>query len=249
MITGKVMRIDASTDSVIDYVDVGTAPIGITIAQNKAYVACAISGEVWVVDVTTGAVLNTLTNVGLIPVDVCTNQAQDKVYVANAVSGDISVIDVATDMVVDTLPAGLPLAGIFQQLGLTIPSSAQGGLGGVLNNFLQGFTTGLANPGSFGNLLFGGQSGGGLLSPGALVNGLLTAFLGFAGINTNLLNGLNLPAIGLMSLSVAHDPDLICGGNAFLGQLVTTEESTKTVNAMTGLTGLGPVDVTTIVPR
>lgn len=251
MISGTVMRIDARTDSVIDYTDVGTGPIGIAIAQGKAYVSCAISGEVWVVDVATGAVLNTISNVGLIPVDVCvtTDAAQDKIYVANAVSGDIAVIDVATDMVVDTLPAGLPIASIFSQLGLTIPSSAQGGFQGLLNNFLQGFTTGLSNPSSFGNLLFGGQSGGGLLSPGSLVNGLLTAFLGFAGINQQMLNGLNLPAFGLFSVAVAHDPTLVCSGNALMGQLVSTDTTSKNVNAMTGLTGLGPVDVTTIVPR
>ncbi|MCA9773943.1 MAG: hypothetical protein KC466_16105, partial [Myxococcales bacterium] len=142
MITGKVMRLDVQTERVVDYIDVGTAPIGIAIARGKAYVACAISQKVYVIDVATGAVLSQI-SAGMIPVDVGTNLAGDMIYVANAVSGDISVIDTAADIVVDTLPAGLSISSIFQQMGITLPSGTSGGIGGLLNGFLQGFASGL----------------------------------------------------------------------------------------------------------
>ena len=117
---------------------------------------------------------------------------------------------------------------------------------GLLNGFLQGFTSGLNNPSSFGQLITGG--GGGLLSPANLINGLITGFLAFAGLNASQVAGLNLPGIGILSVSVAHDPDLVCAGNAFLGELAVTDVPTKTVSPITGLTGLGPADVACVWP-
>ncbi len=248
MLTGKVMRIDALTDRVVDYTPVGRGPIGITIAGGKAFVACALSQEVYVIDVATGQVRATL-QAGMIPVDCAASPSEDKVYVANAISGDISVIDVAANIVVDTLPAGLSITTIFQQLGITVPSgTTQGGISSLLNGFLQGYASGLNSPTSFGNLIAGGTSGG-LLSPGALINGLITAFLGYAGISQQALGGMNLPGIGILSVSVAHDPNLVCAANAFLGELAVTEASTRTVSSFAGLTGLGPADVATIWKR
>ncbi len=248
MITGKVMRIDAVTDRVIDYVPVGRGPIGIAIAAGKAYVACAISQEVYVIDVATGQVRTTLT-AGMIPVDCATSPNEDKVYVANAISGDISVIDVAADIVVDTLPAGLSITTIFQQMGLTLPNgTTQGGISSLLNGFLQGYASGLTSPTSFGNLIAGGSSGG-LLSPGALINGVITGFLAYAGISQQALAGMNMPGIGIMSIGVAHDPNLICAANNLLGELAVTEASTRDVSSITGLTGLGLADVAPIWKR
>lgn len=247
MITGKLMRIDARTDSLIGYTPVGRAPIGVAIAQGKAYVACALSQEIFVVDVATGAVRATLRG-GMIPVDVATSLAEDRVYVANAVSGDITVIDPAADLVVDTLPAGLSIAAIFQQLGITVPTGTSGGIGGLLNGFLQGFTGGMTNPSSFGALLAGGSSGS-ILSPANLINGLLTAFLSYAGINSNALNGLNLPAFGIFSIGVAHDPTYVVSANALMGDVAVTEHPTKTVRSLRGMTGMGPADITPIWPR
>jgi YVTN family beta-propeller protein len=246
MITGKVMRIDARTNSVVDYTAVGRAPIGITIARNKAYVACAMSQEIAVVDVATGRLLRTL-QAGMIPVDAASNQAEDKVYIANAISGDITVIDTAADIVVDTLPAGLSIAGIFQQMGITVPTGTSGGISGLLNGFLQGFTGGMTNPGSFGNLITGG--GGSLLSPGNLINGLLSAFLAYAGINQGALAGMNLPAFGIFSVAVAHNPTYVCSANAFMGTMGVTEIASRNVNSLMGLTGLGPADVSTVWRR
>ena len=249
MLTGKLMRIDTSTDRVVDYVNVGRAPIGVAIAGNKAYVACALAQEVYVVDLATGTVISQI-KAGMVPVDVTVNQAEDKIYVANAVSGDISVIDPAVDLVVDTLPAGLSLASMISQMGITLPNGASGqGLTGALSGFLQGFQGGMSNPASFGALISGGSGSGGLLSPSNLINGLLTGFLSYLGVNQTALAGQNLPAIGLMSVSVAHDPSLVLGGNALMGEMTVTEILTKNVSTVSGLTGLGPVDVAGIWRR
>ena len=64
----------------------------------------------------------------------------------------------------------------------------------------------------------------------------------------NKAAGLNMPGVGCMSLSVTQNPDLVCAGNAFLGELVVTEAPTKSVSTISGLTGLGPVDVAAIYP-
>ena len=246
MVTGKVMRIDVSNDSVIDYVDVGRVPLGIAIAGNKAYVACAFSQDIWVVNVQTGAIVATIPSTGILPADVAVNQAQDRIFVANAMSGDVTVIDPAADVVVDTLPGGTSIVSLFQQAGLTIPSSSQGGIGGLLNGFLQGYTSGLANPGSFGNLIAGGGSGG-LLSPGALINGLLTAFLSYAGFSQQLIGNLSLP--GTLSVGAAHDPTLLCSTNAFTGDLAVTLIPARTVSSYLGLAGAGMSDVSPIWRR
>jgi YVTN family beta-propeller protein len=247
MISGKVMRIDARTNSLVDYTSVGRAPIGITIARNKAYVACALSQDVYVVDVATG-IVRTSFKAGMIPVDCSSNQSEDRVYVANAVSGDVSVIDTAADLVIDTLPAGLSVASIFQQLGVTLPSGTSGGIGGLLNGFLQGFTGGMTNPSSFGALL-AGSSGGSLLSPANLINGVLSGFLAYAGITQNALAGLNLPALGIFSISVAHDPTYVCSANALMGDLAVTETTSRSVSSLRGLTGMGIADVSAVWRR
>ncbi|MGE0709314.1 MAG: hypothetical protein AB7N76_26860 [Planctomycetota bacterium] len=241
LITGKVMRIDALTDRVIDYTAVGRAPIGIAIARNKAYVACALSQEIYVVDLVNGGVLAQIP-AGMIPVDVAASPTEDKIYVANAVSGDITVIDTSADSVVDTLPAGMSVSQIFTQLGITLPAGSGGGIAGALNGFLQGFTGGLSNPSSFGSLITGGGSGG-LLSPANLINGLLSGFLAYVGVNQQALAGLNLPALGIMSLGVSHSGEYVCSGNALMGMIAFTEIATRNVTTVSGLTGLGPVDV------
>ncbi|MCA8926011.1 MAG: YncE family protein [Planctomycetes bacterium] len=249
MISGKVMRINAQTDDVIDYVSVGRAPIGISIAGTKAYVACALSQEITVLDVATGTVLSTIQGQGLIPFDVATNQAQTMVYVANAMSGDVTVIDAATDTIVDTLPGGTGIASLFQQAGITLPatSSQGGGIGALLNSFLQGFAGGATNPASFGALITGGSGGGGLLSPASLINGLLTAFLSYAGVSQAQLNGLSLP--GTLSVGVARNPDLIATSNGVTGDLSITEASTRNVSTFSGLVGAGPADIAPIWAR
>lgn len=261
MLTGNIMRIDGATNDVIDYTDVGRAPIGVAIVQNKAYVACALSQEIWVVDVVTGQVVTTITGQGMIPFDVAGNKQGDHVYVANAISGDVSVIDPAVDMIVDTLPGGTSIASLFQQAGLTIPNtSSQGqGFSGLLNNFLQGYTAGAANPNSFGGLLagaFGGSGSGSgsgsgglgsLLSPGALINGLLTAFLGSMGMSQQQFAGLGMP--GTLSVGVAENPDLVITSNGFTGDLSVTDSPTKVMVSYAQLAGAGPCDVAPIWPR
>ena len=261
MLTGNIVRIDGATNAVIDYVDVGRAPIGVSIVQNKAYVACALSQEIWVVDVATGNVLTTITGQGMLPFDVAGNKQGDRVYVANAMSGDVSVIDPAVDLIIDTLPGGTSINSLFQQAGLTIPTSSSqgGGFNALLNNFLQGYTAGSANPSSFGGLLagaFGGGSGSGsgsggglssLLSPGALINGVITAFLGSMGLSQQQLGALGMP--GTLSVGVAENPDLVITSNGFTGDLSVTDSPTKVMVSYAQLAGAGPSDIAPIWPR
>jgi YVTN family beta-propeller protein len=246
MLTGKLMRIDARTDSVIDYVDVGRGPIGVAIAANKAYVACALSQETVVVDLVTGAIRGTIRG-GMLPIDVAASKAEDRIYVANALSGDISVIDTAADIIIDTLPAGLSVSGLLTQMGITLPNGTSGGLSGALNGFLQGFTGGMTNPNSLGAAIAGGS--GGLLSPGNLINGVLTGFLAYMGVTQQALNALNLPAMGLLSVSVANDPTYVCSADLLMGTLGVTHTQTRSVGSMMGLAGLGPVDVSCVWTR
>lgn len=246
LITGKLMRVDARTDTVIDYIDVGRAPVGVAIARNKAYVACALAQETYIVDLVTGQVRGTIRG-GMLPVDVSTNKAEDKVYIANAFSGDISVVDTAADVIVDTLPAGLSITSILGQLGITLPATGGSSLGNLLNSFLQGFTGGMGNPNSLGAAIAGGS--GGLLSPANLINGVLTGFLAYLGVSQQAINGLNLPAFGIWSVAVADNPLFVCSANAVMGDMAVTQTQTRSVNSLMGLTGFGPADVSTVWKR
>lgn len=246
LLTGKLMRVDARTDTVIDYIDVGRAPVGVAIARNKAYVACALSQETSVVDLITGQVITTIRG-GMLPVDVAANQAEDKIYIANAFSGDISVVDTAADVIVDTLPAGLSISSILGQLGITLPATGGSSLTSLLNAFLQGFTGGMGNPSSLGSVIAGGS--GSLLSPANLINGVLTGFLSYLGVSQQAINGLNLPAFGVWSVAVAHNPLFVCSANALMGDMAVTQTQTRSVNSLMGLTGFGPADVSTVWKR
>lgn len=251
MLSGRLMRVSVATDTQLPSIDLrGTssfpAPIGVAIARNKAYVACALSQETVVVDLVTGTIRARIRG-GMVPVDVTTNPSEDRIYVANVISGDVSVIDTAADIVVDTLPAGLSIGSIFQQLGVTIPSGTTGGISGLLNGFLQGFLAGMSNPNTIGGAIGGGS--GGLLSPGNLINGVLTGFLAYAGINQTMINSLNLPAFGIWSVSVAHNPVYLCSANVFMGNVGVTQIPNRSVNTMMGLTGIGPADVSAVWKR
>lgn len=252
MLSGRLMRVSVATDDLLPAIDLrqagGTnfpAPIGVAIARNKAYVACAVSQETVVVDLVTGMIRARIRG-GMIPVDVAASPSEDKIYVANVVSGDVSVIDTAADIIVDTLPAGLNIGSIFTQLGVTIPTGTTGGISGLLNGFLQGFLGSLSNPNTIGGAIGGS---GGLLSPGNLINGLLTGFLAYAGINQQMLNGLNLPAFGIWSVSVAHNPIYLCSANVLMGNVGVTQTQNRSVNTMMGLTGMGPADVSAVWKR
>lgn len=247
VLTGKLMRADARNDVVIDYIDVGRMPVGVAIARNKAYVACALAQETYVVDLITGQVLTTIGG-GMLPIDVATNQAEDKVYVANAFSGDITVIDTAADVIVDTLPAGLSVASLLSQMGITLPATGGSNLSSLFNAFLQGFTGGMGNPNSLGSLISGSSSGS-LFSPANLINGVLTGFLSYIGLSQQAINGLNLPAFGIWSVAVAHNPLFVCSANAIMGDMAVTQTQTRSVNSLMGLTGFGPADVSTVWKR
>lgn len=234
MVTSNVTVISAPDDKVITYTSVGTLPIGVACANAKAYVACAISNEIYVLDETTGAVKSHFA-AGQVPVDVTASPTGDKVYVANFLGGDITVIDTATDLPVNTLPAGISLVNIFQQLGISLPTSSGGsGIGGFLSSFLGGFLGGSGSQTGIGGLL----SGIGPQPVGQLLNGLLTAFLNFAGINQQALQGMNMPGIGIIGVSAASGGNHVLGANLMFG-LSVTEIATGNVTAPMLLTGQG----------
>lgn len=233
MVTNNVTVISASDDRVITYTDVGKLPMGVACASNKAYVACALANEIYVLDETTGKVLSHF-RAGQIPVDVAASPKGDFVYVANFLGGDISVIDTVSDLVVNVLPCGLNIGSIFQQLGIPIPASSSGGIGGLITNFLGGFLGGAGTGTGIGGLL----GGSGPMGMPTILSGLMSAFLGFAGINQNTINQLNMPGIGVMGVGVSADGNYVCGANLMMG-LSITDKATNKVSSPGFLTGSG----------
>ncbi|MEZ0228072.1 MAG: hypothetical protein ACAI25_05560 [Planctomycetota bacterium] len=234
-VTSNVTVISASDDKVIGYTPVGTLPLGVAAANGKGYVACAISNEIYVLDEKTGNVLSHFA-AGQVPVDVTASPTGDKVYVANFIGGDITVIDTATDLPVNTIPAGISLANIFQQLGVSLPASSGGsGIGGFLTSFLSGF---LGGSGGTATGVGGLLSGIGPQPVGQILNGLLSAFLGYAGLTQQSLQGMNMPGIGIIGVSVSASGTHVLGANLLFG-LSVTDVPMKNVTAPMLLTGQG----------
>lgn len=258
MITNNVSMISATDDKIMVNMPVGKLPFGVAVAANKAYVACALTNEIYVLDGSLGIVRKRFA-AGLMPWDVAASPSGDKIYVANFVGGDVTVIDTAADLPVASLPAGLPLTAVFQQLGIPIPTGSGSGLAGALQAFLGAFLGGSAgaagNPGSgtgglsslLSSLLGGGTSGtgaGGLMSPNTFMNALMSAFLGYMGINASSLNTLALPGLGIGAITVNAAGDRVVCANWFMGQVTVTEIATLKVNGlMPGTSGMGPADV------
>jgi YVTN family beta-propeller protein len=231
MITNNVTVFSASDDRVITYTPVGKLPMGVACAANKAYVACAISNEIYVLDETTGKVLNHFA-AGQVPVDCAASPKGDFIYVANFLGGDVTVIDTAADLAVNVLPCGLNIGSIFQQLGVPIPASSGSGIGGAITNFLGGFLGGAGTNGGIGGLL----GGSGPIGMNNVLSGLMSAFLGFAGINQSTINSLTMPGIGVMGVAVSADGSRVCSANLLTG-LNITEIATNKVSSPGFLTG------------
>lgn len=232
-VTSNVTVISASDDKVITYAPVGTLPLGVACANGKGYVACAISNEIYVINEMNGQVLSHFA-AGQVPVDVTASPTGDKVYVANFLGGDITVIDTATDLPVNTIPAGVSLVNIFNQLGLQLPATSGGsGIGGLLTSFLGGF---LGGSGSGATGIGGLLSGIGPQPVGQILNGLLSAFLSYAGISQQALAGVNMPGIGIVGVSVASSGTHVLGANLLFG-LSVTDVPNKNVTAPMLLSG------------
>jgi hypothetical protein len=156
--------------------------------------------------------------------------------VANFLGGDITVIDTATDLPVNTIPAGISLANIFQQLGVSLPASSGGsGIGGFLTSFLSGF---LGGSGGTATGIGGLLSGVGPQPVGQILNGLLSAFLGSVGLTQQSLQGMNMPGIGIVGVSVSASGTHVMGANLLFG-LSVTDIPLKNVTAPMLLTGQG----------
>jgi DNA-binding beta-propeller fold protein YncE len=231
-VTNNVQLISATDDHVIGYTTVGTLPIGVAAAAGKAYVACAMSQDIWVIDEATGTVKTHFAG-GQVPTDVTASPSGDKIYVANFLGGDITVIDTVTDLPVNVLPAGTSISNIFTQLGITIPPASSGGISGLITTFLGGLTSTSGSTGLSGLL-----SGTGPSSPSTLMSGLFSSFLSFAGINQTALAGLNMPGIGVAGLSVTADGLTVCSANLLFG-LTLTDIASATASAPQLLSGAG----------
>lgn len=102
-----VKVLDTSTNSVVDTIDVGKAPVGVAVAAGGELVYVANSGEdtVSIIDAETDAVEGTV-EVGSQPRYLAVTPDGKRVYVANASSGNASVIDTETRNVIKTIPIG-----------------------------------------------------------------------------------------------------------------------------------------------
>jgi YVTN family beta-propeller protein len=137
VMTNNVTMISATDDKVMLNTTVGKLPFGVTCANGKVYVACAMTNEIWVLDEATGAV-KTSFQAGLMPMDVAASPAGDRIYVSNFMSGDITIIDTSIDIPVGTLPAGMSFASMLQSMGMMAPGTGSTGLSGVLGALLGG---------------------------------------------------------------------------------------------------------------
>jgi len=109
----SITVIDLNTGSEIEEspISVGADPQGMTIANNKLYVANEWDNNVSVIDIdpTSSSRWQKLAyniSVGKSPADLATSQDGSFVYVVNSGSDTVSVIDTATDQVIDTLTVG-----------------------------------------------------------------------------------------------------------------------------------------------
>lgn len=103
----NVSVIDASTNSVVTTVGVGSSPQGVAVnpTGTRVYVTNHNSNNVSVIDTSTDIVVATI-GVGTNPVGVAVNPTGTRAYVANFGSGNISVIDTSTNSVITTISVG-----------------------------------------------------------------------------------------------------------------------------------------------
>ncbi len=102
--SSTVSVISGSTDSVIETILVGRAPVWIAYAppNNKLYVTNIDSDDVYVINGATNKVIKNIP-VGNGPFGIAYNPSNNNVYVANAFDGTVSVINTSTDTVVSTI--------------------------------------------------------------------------------------------------------------------------------------------------
>jgi YVTN family beta-propeller protein len=118
--SSSVYVIDASTNTLVDTIAVGSVPLGVTVhpSGRTLWVANATGNTVSVINTATKAI--TTVPVGTFPTYIAINPAGTKAYVTNREDGTVSIIDVDTLTVTKTIIAGLGPAGIqFVQAGNT----------------------------------------------------------------------------------------------------------------------------------
>ena len=111
---GTVSVISIATNTVVDKINVGQSPEGISLSPDgsKAYVSNNSSqNSVSVINTANNTVVATV-GVGSYPSGIVVSPDGKKVYVANTLSNNVSVIDAASNTVTATIPVGAKPAGI-----------------------------------------------------------------------------------------------------------------------------------------
>jgi YVTN family beta-propeller protein len=245
MVTGNVTIIDVATDSIVKHVQVGGLPTGVAIAQNKAFVACTLDGTVVPVDLGTRTAGAPIT-VGDGPFDVTASASGDKVYVSAMLLGEISVISAASAQVIDTLPAGINMASLLTQFGITQPGS-----GGTIGSLFQGFLTqilgSLTSGSSSGfasllNTILGGANGG----AGGILTGLLGQFMtSVLGLPSGWMNTAlpTIPGVGTMGVDANKSGAHVASANGLFFGLCVTDTQTRAIDFLMGQPGMGPAEI------
>jgi YVTN family beta-propeller protein len=110
---GTITIIDTATNTVINTVSVGNAPLGVAVNPEgtKVYVASWSSNTVSVIDTSTNTVIDTV-DVGIQAWGIAVNPAGTTVYVTGSDSGIVSVINTTTNTVTATVDVGSYPVGV-----------------------------------------------------------------------------------------------------------------------------------------
>lgn len=117
----SIFDVSADTPKKLGEVVVGGEPRSVAVLPNagKAYVACATSGSVAVVDLATRQITAKVP-VGVEPRAVVPSPNGSRVYVANSVSGTVSVLDTSSNSVIATI--AIPASSGTHPRALTVTS-------------------------------------------------------------------------------------------------------------------------------
>ncbi|GAB2814309.1 hypothetical protein GCM10027176_18620 [Actinoallomurus bryophytorum] len=116
-----VSVIDTATNTVIDTITVGGAPVDVAFNPRgtRAYVTNSASNTVSVINTATNTVIDTI-GVGSVPAGVAVSPGGTRVYVTNNGANTVSVIDTATNTVIATITVGaFPIRVAVGRVGAT----------------------------------------------------------------------------------------------------------------------------------
>jgi YVTN family beta-propeller protein len=109
----KVTVVAASNDTILGSIEVGSAPVGVTVdsANGRVYAMNTASNNVSVIDDSTNKVVGTI-GVGTGPFFGALDTANGEIFVTNNGANNVSIIDTATNMVIGSASVGVSPAGV-----------------------------------------------------------------------------------------------------------------------------------------